>query len=68
MCLKHGVLVVNCLPKFSGKSSWKVIVTIFLPVLCKISGSNETSEKVVMFFRDRMFQVQIHVPLVKNHI
>ena len=49
---KYTRLVVYHLPKFSGKSGWKVNGTwLFWAFQRKISGSNGTSEKVVLFFR-----------------
>ena len=54
----HGVVrvrdksVVYHLPKFSGKSSWKVSGTrLFESFQRKIFGSKGTSEKAVLFFR-----------------
>ena len=45
-------VVVYHLQKVSGKSGWKVNGThIFESFRRKISGSNRTSEKVVLFFR-----------------
>ena len=44
--------VVYHSPKFSGKSGWKVNgIRLFGSFYRKISGSNKTSEKIVLFFR-----------------
>ena len=60
-------VVVYHLQKISGKSSWKVNGTrLFGTSQRKISGSNGTSEKVVLFFTDGIFQTEIRVPFLQS--
>ena len=59
---------VGCLlfAKFSGKPGWKVNGTrLFGSFLREISGSNETSQKVVLFFPDGTFQKEIRVQFLQ---
>ena len=61
--------VVYHLPKFSRKSGWKVNgIRLFGSFYRKISGSNKTSEKVVLFFPDGIFQTEIRVPYLQSHL
>ena len=55
--------------KFSGKSSWKVDATrLFGSFQRELSGSNGTSEKEVLFFPNGMFQTEIRVSFLENHL
>ena len=58
--------VVYHLQKVYAKSGWKVNGTpLFWSFQWKISGSNETSEQLVLFsvFFFRIFQTEIRVPV-----
>ena len=56
------------LQKVSGKSDWKVNRTrLFGSFRRKISGSNGTPEKVVLFFRTESF-TEILVPFLESHL
>ena len=63
----HGRLPFT---KVSGKSGWKVNGTrLFGLSKRKISGSNGTSEKIVLFFAlDGILQTEILVPFLQNHL
>ena len=55
--------------KVSGKSSWKVHGTrLFGSFQRQLSGTNGTPEKVVLFFPDGMFQTEIRVSFLENHL
>ena len=60
-------LVVYHFQNVSAKSVWKVSGTrLFGSFQWKTSGSNLTSEKVVLFFR--MDQTEIRVPFLQRHL
>ena len=62
-------MVVYHLQTVSGKYGWKVNGTrLFGSFQRKLSGSNGTSEKVVPFFPNGMFQPEIRVPFVQSHL
>ena len=62
-------MVIYHLQTVSGKSGQKVNGTrLFGSFQWKLSGSNGTSEKVVPFFPDGMFQTEIRVPFLQSHL
>ena len=52
-------------PKIRLESKWNTTLWV---VLSEISGSNKTSEKVVLFFPDGIFQTEIRVPYLQSHL
>ena len=64
------VTVVYHLQKVSGKSGWIVNgKRLFGLSKRKISGSNGTSEKIVLFFAlEGILQTEILVPFLQNHL
>ena len=66
------ILVVYHVQKVSGKFGWKLNGTrLFGSFQWKISGSNGTSDKVILcffFLADGMFQTEIRVPLLQSYL
>ena len=66
---RHGDL--GCLPftkrfrEIRLESKWN---TTFWVVQQKISGNNERSEKVVLFFPDGIFQSEVRVPFLQSYL
>jgi len=64
------ILIVYFVQKVSGKSCWKVNGTrLFGFFLWKCSGSNGTSDKLILFFfPDGMFQTEIRVLFLQSFL